>query len=92
MERIIGELEWDENDVFVDLGSGIGSIAMQVGLITYIYYILSLSHMYFILFHFHQSNFVKPKKILISFSKLFIIHLKANQTFFWLSKMDYLAF
>jgi len=30
MERIISELEWTENDVFVDLGSGIGSIVMQV--------------------------------------------------------------
>lgn len=30
MERIINELQWTDNDVFVDLGSGIGSIVMQV--------------------------------------------------------------
>ena len=30
MEQIIQDLEWNENDVFVDLGSGIGSIVMQV--------------------------------------------------------------
>ena len=30
MDRILSELEWNENDVFVDLGSGIGSIVMQV--------------------------------------------------------------
>ena len=30
MDKIIAELQWSENDVFVDLGSGIGSIVMQV--------------------------------------------------------------
>ena len=30
MAEIITELKMDKNDVFVDLGSGIGSIVMQV--------------------------------------------------------------
>jgi hypothetical protein len=30
MDKIIKTLNWTEDDVFVDLGSGIGSLVMQV--------------------------------------------------------------